>query len=191
MTPNFKNVYQLKISLKYIRPPIWRRVLVPEDITLSDLHLVIQESMGWYNEHLYQFIIGGTYYGEFDEYDVLDATKVRLRDVVPGEKAKFSYEYDFGDSWMHQITVEKIFPRDPNVLYPRCIGGRRECPPEDVGGVWGYSDLLEILKDPSHPEYEEMLDWVGDDFDPEYFDPKECDESLAFLRERYGRRRRK
>ncbi len=183
---NFEKVYQLKISLKGMRPPIWRRVLVPENITLSDLHEVIQWTMGWYDEHLYQFEIYGHYYGEFKDYDVTDATKIRLNEVVGQEKERFSYEYDFGDSWEHKILVEKILPRAPEEQYPRCIGGKRACPPEDVGGVWGYVEFLEAIRDPEHPEHEDMLEWIGEEFDPEEFDVEEADQSLSDLRERYG-----
>ena len=185
MVPKFHSVYQLKILLRQAKPPIWRRVQVPEDITLSDLHQVIQLTMGWYNEHLYQFYANDVYYGEFDDLDVEDATKARLKDIAR-EKSRFTYEYDFGDSWVHQITVEKILPPEPQKAYPRCIGGKRACPPEDIGGIWGYYQFLEALKDLDHPMHEEFTEWYGEDFDPEEFDPKLADQQLERLQEKYS-----
>ncbi len=183
---NFEKVYQLKISLKWSHPPIWRRVLVPENITLSDLHLVIQWTMGWYNEHLYQFQKGDQYYGEFEDYDVEDATKTRLNEVVHREKDRLYYEYDFGDSWIHQILVEKILPRDPNERYPKCIKGKRACPPEDIGGIGGYEWFLEVIQNPEHPEHEDMLEWVGEEFDPDEFDVEAADQALRSLKDKYS-----
>ncbi|HRV94457.1 MAG TPA: plasmid pRiA4b ORF-3 family protein, partial [Anaerolineae bacterium] len=105
----------------------------------------------------------------------------RLNQIAPGEKTKFVYEYDFGDSWEHVILVEKILPPEPGVHYPRCIKGKRAGPPEDVGGIWGYEDFLEAIKDPKHPQHEAMLEWAGDDFDPEAFDMSGVNEALEKL----------
>ncbi len=177
------NIYQVKVTLEDSKPPIWRRLLVRSDITLGDLHPIIQEAMGWWNYHLHQFIVQGTYFGEphpdYDDYlDMHDERKVTLRQIVPGEGFKFRYEYDFGDSWLHQVLVEKIVPPEPGQHYPVCIKGRRACPPEDVGGVWGYYGFLEAIQDPDHPEHEEYLEWVGGEFDPAAFDLDEVNARL-------------
>lgn len=170
---NPQTLYQLKISLRDIQPPIWRRVQVLSTATLGELHWIIQESMGWTNSHLHSFNIQGTEYGMsmpdfgMDEMEVEDEQTVLLNDIVPGDKFKFSYLYDFGDSWEHDILVEKILEADPKITYPICIQGKRACPPEDCGGVWGYQEFLEAIQDSNHPEHDEMLDWVGGNFDPE------------------------
>jgi hypothetical protein len=166
-------IYQLKVTLKGSKPPIWRRIQVPGDISLEELHFVLQEAMGWFSSHLWQFTIGGVDYGdkEWDEWgEMADAATARLGQLVRSEKAKFHYLYDFGDSWEHDILVEKILPADPAVRYPFCIAGKRACPPEDCGGIWGYEELIETIQNPDDPEYEEMMDWLGGEFDPEEFD---------------------
>lgn len=178
-------VYQLKITLKGARPPIWRRVLVPSNLLLSQLHTVVQRAMGWYGGHLHEFTVGRESYGVPDpDYrdDVLSERRVRLDQLVPREKGKLRYLYDFGDSWDHEILVEKILTPDPSVRYPVCIAGKRECPPEDVGGVWGYADFLEAIADPNHPEHGNLLEWVGGEFDPEAFDLEAVNRQLAALR---------
>jgi hypothetical protein len=180
--PADTTIYQLKISLNDTKPPIWRRVQVLSSTTLQELHLIIQESMGWYNSHLHQFSIDGVEYGKpVPEYDfeVTDEAKVKLSKVVRGEKAKFFYLYDFGDGWDHTILVEKILPRDPKVIYPICIKGKRACPPEDCGGTWGYVEFLEAIQNPFHPNHDDMLEWIGGDFDPEEFDLVVINERLA------------
>ncbi|MBZ0305741.1 MAG: plasmid pRiA4b ORF-3 family protein, partial [Anaerolineae bacterium] len=137
-----KVVYQLKITLQGSKPPIWRRVLVASDTRLSIFHSIIQGAMGWYNCHLHQFIVGSIYYSMpypgSDELNAKDSRKVKLSDIVSGERFTFRYEYDFGDGWMHAILVEKILPFVPGMNLPTCITGKRACPPEDVGGIWGY-----------------------------------------------------
>ena len=123
------------------------------------------------NYHVYQFIVGHTYFGELSpDFDTENDRKAKLSQILPREKQKFTYEYDFGDSWLREILVEKILPPEPGVRYPLCLKGRRACPPEGCGSVWAYGDLLEILKDPGNEEYEEMMDWLGDKFEPEAFD---------------------
>jgi hypothetical protein len=165
-------IYQLKISLQGCKPPIWRRVQVAGNTTLGELHDIIQIAMGWTDSHLHQFIIAGECYGTSDidaEFDVLDERKLTLLNAVGAPKGRFVYEYDFGDSWRHDVLVEKILPVEAKAHYPRCLTGKRACPPEDCGGVWGYADLLKTLNDPRHPEHEEMLEWLGGDWDPEEF----------------------
>lgn len=186
-----KSTYQIKISLRSMKPKIWRRILIPSDMKLSDFHKVIQTTMGWTNSHLHQFIKDNTYYllrmkdDEFwDDIDNVDYRKMKVSDLLAFEKEKIIYEYDFGDSWYHDIVLEKILPFNKEQPLPLCIKGKMNCPPEDCGGVWGYMQMLEILSQPDHQEYKSYLGWLGDKFDPEYFDQ---DEINAMLREKnYG-----
>jgi len=180
-------VFQIKVTLEGGKPPIWRRLLVRSDITLSDLHRIIQAAFGWENYHLHQFIVGGTYYGEphpdyLDYMDMHDEQEVTLGQISTGEGFEFRYEYDFGDSWLHQVLVEKVLPVELGQTHPACIAGRRACPPEDVGGIWGYDHFVEAIQDPNHEEHKEYLEWVGGPFDPEAFDLKEINQALAALR---------
>ena len=165
MEKNFKHVYQLKISLVGINPTIWRRIHVPDTYTFSNLHTAIQQAMGWYDCHLYEFsTLSGIPLSEND----------LIRNVIiSSPHKKVRYEYDFGDSWLHDILWEKTLPANDKVQYPLCINGERACPPEDCGGVPGYSHLLQILKNPKNKEYGSMLEWLGEDFDPEEFNLKE------------------
>lgn len=178
-------IYQLKVTLKGTKPPIWRRIQVPADTRLGKLHRILQTVMGWTDSHLHQFIVGETFYGVPDrdfDLDVRSERTVRLDQVLPAPKAKIVYEYDFGDSWEHELLLEKIVPPDPATRYPICLAGKRACPPEDVGGVWGYAEFLETITSPDHPEHEEMLDWVGGEFDPEEFDLQAVNSQLARIR---------
>lgn len=181
-------IVQLKISLAHISPPIWRRVLVPETMTLGDLHEVIQIAMGWTNSHLHEFQVHGVSYGEPDlEYDdMYDEWDIRLSDLALREKLRLKYTYDFGDDWEHNVVVEKFLPVDKTVQYPVCIKGKRACPPEDCGGPWGYAGFLDAIGDPNNPEHDEMIEWIGEDFDPEEFD---VDETSALLANHFGQRR--
>jgi hypothetical protein len=168
-------IYQIKVTLEGSRPPIWRRIQAPGDISLPRLHAVLQIVMGWTNSHMHQFKAGGRYYGgpdpDFgDELKIVDERQVRLDQIAPNVKARFVYEYDFGDSWEHELVVEKIHPPEAGVQYPRCLDGQRACPPDDVGGVWGYQVFLDAMRDPDHPEHEDMMEWIGGKFDPEAFD---------------------
>jgi len=181
-TSSSSEVFQLKVTLHDTKPPIWRRVLIDGASTLDQAHEVIQAAFGWWNYHLYEFEIGGSQYGVPDPDDdwgqpTEDESKVRL-DSVAGEGSKFEYIYDFGDWWRHKIVVEKALPADSVATVPGCIDGRRACPPEDCGGTWGYGELLEILANPSHPEHDERVEWIGRPFDPEAFDAAEFDENL-------------
>ena len=178
------SIYQLKVTLKGCRPPIWRRVQVRGSTTLAQLHWVIQLSMGWTNSHLHSFDIQGVEYGEpmpdlgFDDLGMRDEGTVVLSKIVRGEKFKFSYLYDFGDFWDHEILVEKVLEADPEVDYPVCIKAKRACPPEDCGGVWGYGAFLEAIQDSDHPEHEELLEWVGGVFDSEEVELDEVNRQL-------------
>jgi hypothetical protein len=174
----------VKVTLTGIRPPIWRRLQVASSINLRRLHDVIQAGMGWQQAHLCQFEAGDEYLGEPDpdyEPPVRSAKATALRRVAPEAGAKLTYVYDFGDNWRHQVVVERVLPPERGVSYPRCVTGRRACPPEDCGGVWGYEELLQAIRDPQHPEHEAMLEWLGGPFDPEAFDPRAVNETLANL----------
>jgi hypothetical protein len=174
-------VYQLKITLRDIKPPVWRRVQV-KDCSLPKLHDLIQTCMGWGGYHLHAFEIGGEQFSEPDPDGMMEAEderKVRLSQVVAGGIEKFSYTYDFGDNWDHTIQVEKVLPAEAGAHYPRCIDGKRACPPEDRGGPWGYGDFLEAIQDPNHERHEELLEWVGGEFDPEAFDAEAVNERLG------------
>jgi hypothetical protein len=174
-------IYQLKVTLRESKPPIWRRIQAPSDISLARLHQILQVVMGWTDSHLHQFIVGGTIIGVPDPdfgVEVKNERTVRLSQVVRGEKSKFVYEYDFGDGWQHDILVEKVLQAEPGARYPICLAGKRACPPEDCGGVWGYDDLLEVIRNPDNPEHDEMLEWLGGDFDPEAFDVDAVNQEL-------------
>jgi len=179
------DVYQVKVTLDGIRPPIWRRILVTSDTTLSKLHRILQAVMGWDDYHLHQFIINETYYGKPEpnfRFEVKNEEGVKLEKVVFRDKTKFIYEYDFGDSWYHNILIEKILPLDTDKHYPVCIKGKRACPPEDCGGEGGYYHFLEAIQDPDHTDHEDMLEWVGGCFDPEAFDINEVNRVLKTIR---------
>ena len=181
-----KKIFQIQIALKGFKPKIWRRILIPSDLLLSDFHMIIQITMGWTNSHLHQFIKNRTFYTQrlpeddlWDERDNVDYKKMKISDLLKKDKDKIVYEYDFGDSWEHNIILEKILPIDNNLKYPICLTGKMNCPPEDCGGVWGYSDMLEVFKDPEHEEYESYIEWLGEEFDPEFFDNNEINKSFG------------
>ena len=181
--PASDRTYTLKITLKDIRPPIWRRIRVP-DCTLDELHEHIQTAMGWTNSHLHHFRLGEQYYGDpelmqenFEDMEYKDSTATRLSDIVPagGKKFRFVYEYDFGDGWMHEIQVEKI---EDGKTKAECLAGARACPPEDCGGPWGYPDFLAAMSNPKHENHKDMVEWIGGSFDPEAFDPKAATKAM-------------
>ncbi|MGA2032975.1 MAG: plasmid pRiA4b ORF-3 family protein [Thermoguttaceae bacterium] len=173
--PASQRLYQFKITLRGIKPPIWRRIQVKE-CTLDELHKHIQTAMGWTNSHLHQFQIDGEPYGdptlmEDDAEGMEDSTATKLRDIVPedGKRFRFRYEYDFGDGWEHEILFEGCLPAEKQGRYPLCIEGKRACPPEDVGGVYGYGEYLEAMANPKHERHKEFMEWGGR-FNPEKFD---------------------
>ena len=182
-------IYQIKVTLKGSKPPIWRRVLVRSDITLAELHLILQAVMGWWDYHLHQFIVGRTYYGvpspDFGDFmDMRDESQVWLNQIADAG-SKFVYEYDFGDSWEHVLVVEKVLGSEPSQEYPVCVKGKRACPPEDVGGIWMYNYFIESMRNPDHPDspgVEDFLDWIGGEFDPEEFDLDAVNSALRALR---------
>jgi Plasmid pRiA4b ORF-3-like protein len=181
-------IYQLKITLKNLAPPIWRRVQVSSQMTLGDLHSLMQIVMGWENSHMHQFKVGKTYYGSsyLDDFDGATETKaedkITVGEVLTKPKAKITYEYDFGDSWEHEVVLEKILPSEQGVKYPTCLDGKRACPPEDCGGVWGYANLIAVINDPEHPEHEEMVEWLGEKFDPETFELEKVNKALRRIK---------
>jgi hypothetical protein len=171
--------YQLKVVLSGAKPSIWRRLQVPGNANLGWLHAVLQVAMGWTNSHLHHFLTRDARYSDprFDQdmdFDVKpnrDETRATLAQIAPAEGARLRYEYDFGDSWEHKITVEKILPPDPATATSAvCLEGARACPPEDCGGIGGYADLLKTLKNPKHPEHQSMKEWLGRPFDAAAFD---------------------
>jgi len=182
----------LKITLRDIRPPVWRRVRVASDMTLRMLHRVIQEAMGWQDAHLHEFEVGSRRYGEpsDDVWPGMERTfsenGVKLGTLVDQGVTRFRYLYDFGDGWEHAVAIEKVLPLDPNQQYPSLITGKRACPPEDCGGVPGYYRLLEVLADPSDEEHAHLSEWVGGELDPERFDAEAIDAALSAM----ARRRR-
>ncbi|MCF0091657.1 plasmid pRiA4b ORF-3 family protein [Micromonospora sp. NPDC049114] len=168
-----RQIFQLKMSLAGVRPSVWRRVLVPAGYTLDRLHRVAQHAMGWRDCHLHSFEIDAVAYGEPDPDGGLalhDELDVRL-DAVLGKGSRFSYTYDFGDWWEHDLVVEDALTADQDERYPVCLDGERACPPEGIGGPPGYQALLAALADPTHPEAPVLRDWVGAGFDPTFFDP--------------------
>lgn len=175
--PAPERIYQFKITLLESRPPIWRRIQVKNG-TLDKLHEHIQTAMGWTNSHLHEFEINGQRYGNpellddgFDDFDCIDSTVTRISEVVPksGKRFRFRYEYDFGDGWQHEVLFEGCLRAQTGGRYPLCVEGARACPPEDVGGIWGYGEYLKAMADPWHEQHEDMLRWRGS-FDPEAFD---------------------
>ncbi|MBN2307715.1 MAG: hypothetical protein JXR94_02020 [Candidatus Hydrogenedentes bacterium] len=164
-------IYQLKVTLRGSDPPIWRRIQVPRGISLEGLHHVLQAAMGWEDDHLHQFTIKGRHYGEtHPELESMeDEAAVRLDWVVGGPRSKFIYEYDFGDSWEHEIVFERSIEPEAGVEYPVCVDGARACPAEDSGGIWGYEQKVAILADPEDEYYGEIAEWMGKDWDAEAF----------------------
>ena len=186
-------IYQIKITLLGTEPPIWRRLLVPSDLTLAKLHDVLQVAMGWDDSHMHEFRAGRQTYGApdpqagtFDMQDRIDERKVRLHDVLGRIGAKAVYTYDFGDDWEHGIVLEKRLPADPKMAYPACTGGQGACPPEDCGGIGGFYDLLDAIQNPDHDRHEELLDWLGEDYDPEVFSIETVNGILHRRRRRMG-----
>lgn len=169
--------FQLKITLLGTKPAVWRRIQVP-DCTMEELHLVIQCVMGWDESHLHQFVVGKDYYGVPDGFDMgfgpklLDEAKYRISDLIPlmARLFRMVYEYDFGDSWEHGVELEKRLTAEDFGGKAVCLEGSRACPPEDCGGVWGYAEILELLKNKQADDLDDddldRLEWVGENYDP-------------------------
>jgi len=175
--------FQFKIFLEE-KSEIWRRFLVNDSLTFERLHLIIQIVMGWENYHLYEFNVNGMKIGRLDEecdYEITDSKKTKLSDCITNKIKKLSYIYDFGDSWEHEIILEKI--DDDKIRVPICLEGKNACPPEDCGGIGGYENILKIRKNKNHPDYKELIiDWLGEGFNPEKFDIKKVNKELKRIR---------
>lgn len=177
-------IYQFKVTLRYLEPPIWRRFQVEDEMTFEDLHYVIQIVMGWEMSHLYAFTVNqqtitdGESLAEMGE-DGFEAEETELKELIKKEKTTFHYLYDFGDSWEHDLVLEKVLSPDPSLTYPVCLDGARACPPEDCGGIPGYMEILETLKKPKSKAYKELMEWLDEEFDPDEFDLEMVNEELA------------
>jgi hypothetical protein len=184
------NILEIEVFLAETEPRIWRRFEVRDDITLAKLHDVLQAVMGWYDCHLHQFRdMEETRYGPRDDdmdpewdADVIEERTVKLRHVMPEVGSRLLYEYDFGDDWVHGLEVVKVGPAEPGTRYPRCLSGERACPPEDVGGVYGFYEMLEALANPKHEEHDSYLEWLGGGYDPQAFDLDQVNRLLASIR---------
>jgi hypothetical protein len=179
-TNSARQVLQFHLSLDGITPPIWRRILVPADFTLAQLHRVIQAVMDWQDAHLHQFVIAGRVYGIPDPEGMLefiDDRKVRLCDLNLTGRSRVRYTYDFGDEWVHALKLEEVSQGDSDDIRALCIAGERSGPPEDVGGAFGYEELLEAHSDPDHEQHHDAKEWLGE-FDPEYFSIEEANKRL-------------
>lgn len=178
MATQAKTVHRLKVTLRQVKPPVWRRIEVPSNMKLSELAAVLEAAMGWLGGHLHSFEGGGVFYelpneDDFGFRDTVDERKARLGGVLPAVKSKMRWSYDFGDGWEHDVVVEAIEARRGDVAYPVCLAGKRACPPEDCGGPWGYGDLLAALNDPAHEEHEALSEWTPPGFDADAFDTEE------------------
>jgi hypothetical protein len=186
-------IARLKITLDEVEPAVLRRVEVPFDIRLDRLHLVIQAAMGWTNSHLYEIRAGEVGWSTPDPYgrEVRDAGKARLDAVLEdmGTK-KLTYLYDFGDGWEHTIRIERLIDAEPGAAYPRLIEASGRCPPEDVGGPWGYAEFLDAIDDPEHERHAEFKEWVAEDFDPNDVQTDRLTADVAALAKRWSRKPR-
>jgi len=173
-------VVTVKVTLRGVKPPVWRRIQAPGAMMLGDLHQTIQAAMGWDTSHLHAFEIGGRQYGDPREVDeVADERRLTLGGLAKSGLTRFSYTYDFGDDWEHMVAIERTEPAVAGSLHPRCVAGKGACPPEDCGGSWSYQHLLEVLADPAHPEYAEQKAWIGEFLAPAPFDLAAADARVA------------
>jgi len=177
-----RSVYQIKVILLHSRPPIWRQLQLESSVTLDRLHDTLQMVMGWTNSHLHGFRLPqpsqrGTR-RRLLPIESADEKATRLDELLRRPKHWLVYDYDFGDSWEHEVLLEEIRPRPSSTRLPMVLAGRGACPPEDVGGLPGYYHFLEAIKDPNHPEHEDMLEWAGRDFDPAAFDVQEVNRAF-------------
>lgn len=173
-TESFNEIASIRIELVDSESLIWRQVEVPTSMTLKALHDVVQAVMGWFDYHLWEFTIADKRYGlpadeDWGTEPRYEAAKTRLRDVLAPGQAVIGYTYDFGDNWEHRLIVNNVRQGEPDGSYPRYIGGERNGPPEDCGGIPGFSDILDALADPNHPDHEEVVKF-SDGYDPEEID---------------------
>ncbi len=177
-----RSVYQLKVTLIDSHPPIWRRVQVESGVTLDRLHHTLQVLMGWTNSHMHGFRV--RQHAQADvrprllPVESADEKSTRLGDILRRPKDWCIYDYDFGDGWEHQLLLEKVVARTPSTRYPRVLAGRGACPPEDVGGLFGYYHFLKVINNPRHPEHEDMLEWAGGNFNPTAFNAHEINRTF-------------
>lgn len=179
-----KKIFQFKITLKGSTPRIFRTIQVEDNRTFYEFHHIIQISMGWLNYHLFQFKSKDYSISDpsmVDYKEILDSKDIRLNQIITEEGDKIEYEYDFGDGWIHTIRLEKVLPIKLHQEYPVCVRGKRSCPPEDCGGIWGYQNLIEVMANKKHPEYKEMKEWLGGYFDPEELNIEEINNELKDL----------
>jgi hypothetical protein len=183
--PIAERLCQFKITLLESNPPIWRRIQV-KNCTLDKFHERIQTAMGWTNSHLHQFEIDGERYGDpeliddgFEDFECVDSTITKISEIVPkdGKRFQFTYEYDFGDCWKHEVLFEGCLKAEKGGRYPLCVEGERACPPEDVGGIGGYEEFLEALADPKHEQHDDFVEWAGE-FAPEMFDVEKTTKAM-------------
>jgi len=177
------SVFRFRVALRGVVPPIWREIEVPASYSLWDLHVAIQDAMGWEDRHLHMFVFERDLSGQKAEVgipdpdlppgtdSVLAGWELRIAEYFSESGSTAEYKYDFGDGWQHDVTLAAIVPRAKGARYPRCTGGERACPPEDCGGIGGYARLLDIIFDPRHEEFETMRAWIGRRFEPEAFSP--------------------
>jgi hypothetical protein len=171
-SPSHDVIVQIKVKLLGVaKPPVWRRLQVPADTRLDQLHEVVQAALGWENYHMHVFSFGDEEFGIPDsELGFSDEREVMLGELIAGVDDRFRYTYDFGDGWEHEILIEELLDTDPDTRYPILVAAKGACPPEDCGGPWGYASLKAILADPHHDEHQEMLEWLGlndaSEFDP-------------------------
>jgi hypothetical protein len=179
-----EKIYRLKVTLAEVEPPVWRRLLVPADVTLARLHSLLQTAMGWTDSHLHCFEVGDSRFGmaSAEEGDVEDERRVRLDALLQRKGQKLLYRYDYGDDWEHIVSLEGSLEPDSRLAYPLCEGGARACPPEDCGGPWGYDELLRVVSDPKHEEHDDIVSWLGGPFDPEAFDANAVNRQLRRVR---------
>lgn len=183
-TPPGQSVFQLRITLDEVVPTVWRRLLVPGSVRLAKLHSMFQAAMGWTNSHLHSFTIEGQLFGmHFDDYpeDEIDEKEVTVLRAI-GEHRRFSYEYDFGDSWEHEVVVEDSMRLPHGLKHAVCLDGQNACPPEDCGGSHGYAELLRVLGDPGHEDHDRFTTWVGGPYDPTALDLVAVNAALQHLR---------
>jgi hypothetical protein len=185
-------IARLKITLDDVEPTVLRRIEVPLAIRLDRLHLTIQAAMGWTNSHLYELRVRDVGWGVPDPDwgdGPLDASKAKLVDVLEDVGVKtLRYLYDFGDGWEHTIKIERLIDSEPGVVYPRLIEATGRCPPEDVGGTWGYAELIAAIDDPKHERHADLGDRIGDDFDPKIANVDARTQEVEALAQRWSRK---
>ncbi len=183
--PTHLSIYQLKIALQGIAPPIWRRIQVQGGVSLNKLHRIFQAAIGWENRRLYEFIVGNLHFGEHHpeySYEMKSDNAAKLYQVATLTGTKFIYVYDFSARWQHDVLVENVMASAMGLRHSLCLAGERACPPEDCTSVGGYAHFLEAIRDPNHEEHDTMHDWIGDAFNPEAFDLNAVNERLKGIR---------